>query len=259
MPVRRLALALWGFLALSFPTLAGASDSGAAPSSAIEREVEAILPTLDREDEVFDEDQTPAGIYVTVWRDDGIPRKMVVEFPDDHGSQVTSYYFAPTGLVLIRDQIITQAIDGSSESSRESLYGFEHGRMVQWRKEDQTLVPSDDPTFPTLETALLNATAVWMGRMDERAAEKGPVQWVDGVFQGFEEGDYVYLLLEVDGELQSFMVGQVDEAVDILLADPDPHVGQTITVGWRASMENIPEAGGQIAVDSLVTVKVPGP
>jgi hypothetical protein len=184
---------------------------------------------------------------------------MLVEIPDDHGAQLTSFYYAPNGLVLIRDEIITEAIDGSSRSSRESRHAFENDRMVQWRDADDTLVTPDDPTYGTVETDLLTASSVWLNRMDERAAEKGPVQWVDGVFQGFEEGDYVYLLLEVDGELQSFMVRQVDEAVDILMADPDSHIGQTISIGWRTAMEDIPEAGGRISVDSLVTVRVPGP
>jgi hypothetical protein len=81
---------------------------------------------------------------------------------------------------------------------------------------------------------------------------------VQGRFVGLEQGDYTYLRVQADGQDErSLMVLTVDDpTLEILLDDPDRHIGRIVNVTFDTRLENIPEAGGEIEVDVVRAVAI---
>ncbi|MEY5019148.1 MAG: hypothetical protein RLZ22_236 [Verrucomicrobiota bacterium] len=85
---------------------------------------------------------------------------------------------------------------------------------------------------------------------------------VEGTFSGIEWGDYAHWNIKTkDGVQRSFFVLVSDADIEKVLENPEPHVGKACRVTWKKSMEEIPEAGGQMELEQVLAVewlKLPG-
>lgn len=57
-----------------------------------------------------------------------------------------------------------------------------------------------------------------------------------------------------DGEVSYFILSP-DASVEKVLASPKRHLHRKCQVQWKTTTENIPEAGGKITVNQVVSVK----
>lgn len=77
-----------------------------------------------------------------------------------------------------------------------------------------------------------------------------------GTFTGIEEGDYAHWNMKTEkGEEMSYFILQPDGSIEKVLVNPKSFVGKKCVVKWKASKENIPEAGGKIDVEQVVSVE----
>lgn len=77
-----------------------------------------------------------------------------------------------------------------------------------------------------------------------------------GTFAGIEEGDYAHWNMKTDkGEDASYFILKPDASIEKVLADPKPFIGKKCIVKWKASKENIPEAGGKIDIEQVISVE----
>lgn len=77
----------------------------------------------------------------------------------------------------------------------------------------------------------------------------------EGIFKGIEEGDYAHWKMRIDGEDQSFFILRPEPSVEKVLENPDSYIGRKCRITWKQSIENIPEAGGKIEVEQILSVE----
>lgn len=246
-------------------TDAGASSDPTAEHKRVYAQINDGLGRMTKQTFELDFPGAPVPPQATVWAENGLPRKVQVLYPGDHGSADEAYYLKPVGdgvqLLFVYASVTTQAVDGGNSTLREHRHYFRDGRMFRWLDESKTPVPQDSGEFKAKEQELLDtlSTALEFRPLpnsgDKPAAS--PIKETAGTFVGFEEGDYTYLHLRVGGEEHSFMVLQTDDALERLLNAPERYRGKKITVTWQSTMENIPEAGGRIEVTKVLSVTLP--
>jgi len=104
--------------------------------------------------------------------------------------------------------------------------------------------------------ALVSALAAVFFAGISVAAETDGAEMLEGTFTGIEQGDYAHWKMrEKDGTERSFFILQTDEAIDRVLADPQEYEGRSCRVRWERRKEEIPEAGGPMEIDVLLSVE----
>jgi len=87
-------------------------------------------------------------------------------------------------------------------------------------------------------------------------SEKAVQQTTEGVFLGIEQGDYAHWKMRTkSGEEISYFILQPDASVEKVINKAGSYVGRTCLVQWKSSIENIPEAGGKITVEQIISVE----
>lgn len=263
-------------MALAVALLVPAATATAAPdpydeAKRVYEEIKEELPGLYKDTFEFNLPDAPVPPEVSAWVDKGFPRKISITYPGDHGATVEEYYYALAGgeleLVLAYQSITTEAVDGSNSTTRDHLFYFDDGRMLRWVDENDERVSPTSADFTSKEEELLATSdrvlAQMAGTLDDGGSGSGsgggaePVEEATGIFDGFEQGDYLYLHLSSNGEQSSFMILRTDGALEKLINNPEKYIGKRITVLWQNAVENIPEAGGPTEVTKAVSVKLP--
>lgn len=79
---------------------------------------------------------------------------------------------------------------------------------------------------------------------------------IEGTFLGIEQGDYAHWNMRAaDGSKVSYFILKPDASVDKVLAKPERFIGRKCLVLWKATKENIPEAGGKMLIEQIVSVE----
>ncbi|AVM75091.1 hypothetical protein [Magnetospirillum gryphiswaldense] len=245
-------------------------DAGAAPDPTAEHkrvyaQINDDLGRMTKKTFELDFPGAPVPPQATVWMENGLPRKVQVIYPDDHGSTGEAYYLKPVGdgvqVLFVYAGVTTQAVDGGNSTLREHRYYFRDGQMFRWLDENKTSVPQNTDEFKAKEQELLDTLSTVLESLSPpKSGGKpagGPIKETTGTFAGFEEGDYTYLHLRAGGEEHSFMILRTDDALERLLNAPERYMGKKITVTWQNTMETIPEAGGRIEVTKVLSVTLP--
>lgn len=264
--MKRLAAALF-VLALGIGGATAASDS-TAEQKRVYAEVNDNLGGMQKLRAEVELPGAPVAAGVTTWSDDGVVRKISIIYPGDHGDTVEDYYYGGSEdggeLMFVFQRIETRAIDGSHASARENRYYFRDGHLFLWLDDKRHQVSPSSDAFSRAEEDLTAASDAVLDTVVAPEPTSGSTPTVPddaeeltGTFDGIEQGDYAYLKLEVDGEERSFIILETDAAIDKLIDDPDSYMGEEITVVWQAGEEDLPEAGGKVEVEKLLTVRLP--
>ena len=84
----------------------------------------------------------------------------------------------------------------------------------------------------------------------------GVTQTTEGTFLRVEEGDYTHWLMKnAQGREVSFFVLRPDAGVEKVLASPAKFVGKKCRVQWKSSTETIPEGGGRMKIEQILSVE----
>jgi len=91
---------------------------------------------------------------------------------------------------------------------------------------------------------------------DKGAAPAKKAKTLEGTFVGIEQGDYFHWNMKTaDGEERSFFILKPDESVNKMVDKPEAFVGKKCRITWKTSTENIPEAGGKMEVEQILSVE----
>ena len=97
------------------------------------------------------------------------------------------------------------------------------------------------------------ALALALGILSTTAADK-PLK-LSGKFTGIEQGDYAHWnMVDSEGNDRSFFILRPDRSVEAVLDNPEKFTGKSCTIQWKSSKEEIPEAGGKIDVEQILSV-----
>lgn len=92
--------------------------------------------------------------------------------------------------------------------------------------------------------------------VSEKPAPDGDEQTIRGTFQSLDMGDYMHFnMLDEAGEELSFFVMEVP-ADEIAPFEQGGMEGKSVEVKWRKVTRDIPEAGGEMEIEELTSVKV---
>lgn len=263
-----LMFVLLGGLAIGTASTVSVSPASAADPTAYQRQVYAeVNQSLDgmrTASKTFSVDGAPVEIHVTTWSDGSGIRKMTMSMPDDHGDNIQDYYYDRGALVFVYEVITTQDIRGGSVSREENRYYFENNQMFRWLDSNKQSVSRSDEEFVTRESEMLQTSEEYIRRMGNVSGSgkgkakdsAGGLHTTTGIFEGFEQGDYLYLNLTVGRETKSYMVLNPDRSLEQLIDQENRYRGRSLSVTWKTTVETLEEAGGKVEVTQAVSVQL---
>ena len=193
----------------------------------------------------------PTVFALTGWFDGRELKKIVARSGDDGGG-FEEYYLENERPLFV---FSTYEKGVTSERVENRLY-FKDGSIFKWLTTDKAVgaLHSEDHQS---ETERLNANcAAFVAALTGKSVPAATSKVTTGVFLGIEEGDYFHWMMRsAGGEETSFFILHPDEAVERVLDDPDAFVGRTCKVTWKTSKQNIPEAGGAMELDQILSVE----
>lgn len=92
-------------------------------------------------------------------------------------------------------------------------------------------------------------------RVLKGAAKPKAALTAEGTFTGIEQGDYAHWKMRTKSGEVSFYILKPDASVEKVLAKPKPFVGRKCRITYKKTTENIPEAGGKMEIQQIVSVE----
>ena len=90
---------------------------------------------------------------------------------------------------------------------------------------------------------------------DDGTAKPKAALTAEGTFTGIEQGDYAHWNMRTKAGEISFYILKPDASVEKVLANPKPFVGRKCRITYKKTTENIPEAGGKMEIQQIVSVE----
>ncbi|MCB1278892.1 hypothetical protein [Prosthecobacter sp.] len=200
----------------------------------------------------------PTVFALTGWLDNGEVRKIVAECSDD-GEGVTEYYLEGGKPLFVYNVYYRTTESGKrGEKIEERLY-FKDGSIFKWlttEKPAPVFHGEDYAATTELYTENCAAFVAALKRGKAGGKAKAATQVVEGTFVGIEEGDYFHWNMRTKaGEELSFFILKPDASVEKVLENADAYAGRKCRVTSKKSMENIPEAGGKMEIEQILSVE----
>lgn len=200
----------------------------------------------------------PTEFILTGWLEDGKVRKIVAKNGDD-GDGVEEYYLENEQPLFVYN---TYTAGGMKVVER--LY-FKDGNIFKWLTTEKPAPVFHGEDYATNTERILSNTTAFVAALKQAAGTAGgkaPAQAaaknkvVEGTFVGVEEGDYFHWnMKDKAGEDVSFFILQADASVDKVLENAAAYAGKKCRVTVKKSKETIPEAGGKIEVEQILSVE----
>lgn len=183
-------------------------------------------------------------VQLTGWKDEEAMQKIVAK----SASGTTEYYLEKEQPLFV----FRVSKDQEGKKVEERLY-FRDGEIFKWlTTEKNAPVFHAEDYQATTEMHLADCGAYLTALEKDKAAALTVV----GVFLGVEQGDYMHWNIKTkEGNERSFFVLQADAGIDKVLENPKPYHGKSCRITWKKSVEDIPEAGGRMEIEQVVSVE----
>jgi hypothetical protein len=193
------------------------------------------------------------------WSDGTGVRKIVAKVPGEDGDGFEEFYLEGGKLLFA-----FRSYTGGDGGKVEDRFYFTGGKMIHWLGADKKPV-SKDANFTAEAERLTGNCAKFLKALAGKAAGKdgaggkektGALTTTTGTFLGIEEGDYFHWEMKTAaGEEVSYFILRPDKSVEKVSENPAAYVGRKCTVKWKTTKEKIPEAGGEMEVEQVVSVE----
>ncbi|MFN0080829.1 MAG: hypothetical protein ACKVY0_30545 [Prosthecobacter sp.] len=199
----------------------------------------------------------PTVFALTGWLEGGEVKKIVAKSGDD-GDGVTEYYLEGGMPLFVFNTYSKGSASKAGARVEERLY-FKDGSIFKWlTNEKPAPVFHGEDYQATTELYTTNCEAFVAALKNGKTAgnAKAAAKLTDGVFLGIEEGDYAHWNMRtVAGDEVSYFILKPDASVDKVLEQPKAFIGKKCRVTWKKSTENIPEAGGKMEIEQILSVE----
>lgn len=248
-------LLLHAFALLAFSTNATA-QSDTAHHRAVYNEINAKENSLKKVTATHKDE--PTVFALTGWLEGGEVKKIVAKCGDD-GDGITEYYLEGEKPLFVFNTYRKGSASKAGARVEERLY-FEDGSIFKWlTNEKPAPVLHGEDYAATTELHVTNCAAFVAALKKVKGSADKPkavAKLTDGTFLGIEEGDYAHWNMRtVDGAEVSYFILKPDTSVDKVLENPKTYIGKKCRVTWKKSTENIPEAGGKIEIEQVLSVE----
>ena len=247
--IRRFLLS--ALVLLLFP-IAIRAEADVAHHRAVYAATNAALPRLQKVTATFKDD--PIEFALTGWLQNGEVKKIVATNHTDEGEE--EYYLEKEAPLFVYNTYRAGA--GRGAKIEERVY-FRDGRIVQWlTTEKPAPVFHGEDYQATTERIVTNTrhfvAALKKGKSPGKAVAAAST--MEGMFLGIEEGDYAHWQMRTKtGEEVSLFILRPDASVEKVIANPKSYRGRACRVTFKKTTENIPEAGGKMEVEQIVSVE----
>ncbi|MBB5039011.1 hypothetical protein [Prosthecobacter dejongeii] len=198
---------------------------------------------------------TPLVFALTGWIKEGQIKKIVARSSED-GAGVEEYYLEDEKPLFVYSTYFRNHLSKSPQKIENRLY-FRDGHIFKWLTNDSTtgILHGEDYAAET-ERLTKNCTAFIKALKATNKKQAGKTQVTEGIFLGIEQGDYSHWQLRTStGKELSLFVLQPDSSLDKALENSQAFKGRKCKVTWKQSIEDIPEAGGKIEVEQILSVE----
>jgi len=245
----RLFLFALVFLAASVSARAQADT---AQHRAAYAKINAALPQMEKVTATHRDD--PIEFALTGWLQDGEVKKIVATNNTDEGEE--EYYLEHEEPLFVFNTYRAGAGRGPKIEER---YYFREGRLFQWLTTEKPAPVFHREDYQATTERLLGNTRAFVaalkkGKTSDQKAIATHV--VEGTFLGIEQGDYAHWQMRTKaGKDVSFFILGVDPTVEKVIDRPAAYRRRACRVTWKKNAANLPEAGGTMEVEQIVSVE----
>lgn len=193
------------------------------------------------------------------WIDGKELRKIIATVPGEDGDGSEEFYLENgQPLFVFRHYSTTNQDTGKVVARYEDRFYFKSGKMFKWLDTEKKSVMANSKDFifeaERLTSNYKNFIIAFKGK--GVATKPQAMQSTDGTFLGIEEGDYAHWQMKTDGGKEvSFFILRPEASVEKVLENPKGYKGKKCRVQWKASTAKIPEAGGDMKVEQILSVE----
>lgn len=237
-------------LSIAMPSLA---QEDTALHRKVYAEIEGAVGKMKRSEVMTDVDGLE--FQLQAWHDEGGIRKIVARVPGEDGDGSEEYYYKDGVLVFVFRHYAAAAADGKKGAQVEDRFYLKDGALFKWLGSDKQPVSPKAEEFKIEAERLASLSETFTAAFDKKPVAAVAAE-MTGVFLGIEEGDYAHWRMkDAKGEEISFFILRPEPSVETALEAPEKFVGKACKVTWKKSMENIPEAGGEMEIEQILGVK----
>ena len=205
-------------------------------------------------------DTTPTKFSLTGYLQDGEVKKIVSVSSAETGA-VDEYYLEGDKTTFLFSTW-TKVDDAGKRGAKveERLY-FKDGEVFKWLTTEKPAPVLHSEDYQATSESAREYAAAFVEAIKEAASKSGgkaqaPGKVTEGTFTGIEQGDYFHWNMKTkSGEEVSYFIMRPDDSVEKVTENPDNYVGKKCRVTWKKSKENIPEEGGKIEIEQILSVE----
>lgn len=188
-------------------------------------------------------------------------RKIVARIPGEDGDGSDEYYIENGEPLFVFNHYQTGSIEpGKPKRNVENRLYFKDGKMFKWINTDKKSVPADSPDFISEAERLTSNYNDFLAAFKNKGGpvKREEIKTAEGIFTGIEQGDYAHWLMKTkDGKKLSFFILDCDATVDKVIENTKAYAGKKCRIQWKESLETIPEAGGKMKIEQVISVEWP--
>lgn len=193
------------------------------------------------------------------WIDGKELRKIVAIVPGEDGDGSEEYYLENgQPLFVFRRYSDINQDSGKVLARHEDRFYFKEGKLFKWLDTEKKPVKTTSEDFIAESERLTSNAQSFISAFKGKVgvSKSQAVQSTSGTFLGIEEGDYAHWQMKNEGGKEvSFFIMRPDSSVEKVLESPKAYQGKKCRVQWKSSIEKIPEAGGNIKVEQILSVE----
>lgn len=230
------------------------AQSDTAHHRAVYEKINAAEKTLQKVTATYKDD--PTEFALTGWLENGQVRKIVAANGDD-GNAVEEIYLEQEKPLFVYSTYTQGGVNGGPRVE-ERCY-FKDGSIFKWLTTEKPAPVLHGEDYAANTERLVSNCQHFVAALKKGKAAgkpKAAAQVMEGTFVGVEQGDYAHWNMRVKGGVDaSYFILRPDASVEQVLEKPEAYAGKRCRVTVKKSMENIPEAGGRMEVEQVVSVE----
>jgi len=217
-----------------------------AKVNAAEKSLEKVSGKTRFDDTSFD---------LTGWLESGKPSKIVAKSPD---GATTEFYLEDGAPLFVFSSYRRAGEDGKPGQPIEERLYFKDGEIFKWLTTEKPAPVFHAEDYAATGELLANQCKAFAAALTKKSGAKPAAAGttLEGTFTGIEQGDYAHWNIRTkDGKERSFFILKPDASVEKALDDPKKFVGKSCRVTWKKSTEEVPEAGGKMEIEQILSVE----
>jgi len=181
---------------------------------------------------------------------DGSEVRKIVAVSSEDGAGYEEFYLEDGKPLFVYSTYSQNHLSDHPVKVEDRRY-FRDGRVFKQLTTDKSGAPASAKDNAESTKRLNELSRAFVTALKAEASSSS----VEGVFKGIEEGDYMHWKMRVGGEDVSYFLLRPEPSVEKVLENPDSYIGRKCRVAVKKSMENIPEAGGRIEIEQVLSVE----